>query len=263
MTSLITALTAVGAVIFSGLSTSATRDQIIVAREEARIAEQGQFTERYTAAVAQIGQNGPAFLQVRLGGIYALERLTRDSPRDHPTIVEVLTAFIRTTTPSRVRPTAGNPVQECSITRVDPDVQAALTVLGRRNAHNDGNTRIDLRSTCLPGAELRSARLDSADLTGAYLFNADLAAASLTDAALGGANLTGAKLTDTDMTKADLNHGYLFDADLSNATLRSADLTATDLTNARLVGADLTDARHQGAVTNNVIADHTTVGKWW
>ena len=32
---------------------------------------------------------------MRIGGIYALERIARDSAKDHPTVMEVLTAFIR------------------------------------------------------------------------------------------------------------------------------------------------------------------------
>jgi hypothetical protein len=32
---------------------------------------------------------------VRIGGIYALERIARDSAIDHPTVMEVLAAFIR------------------------------------------------------------------------------------------------------------------------------------------------------------------------
>ncbi|MEV4317828.1 hypothetical protein [Actinocrispum sp. NPDC049592] len=68
VTSLVTAITAVGALVFTGLSLNATRDQVA-------ITEQGQFTDRYSKAVEQIGQQGPEHLQVRLGGLYALERL--------------------------------------------------------------------------------------------------------------------------------------------------------------------------------------------
>ena len=32
---------------------------------------------------------------MRIGGIYALERVARDSEQDHPIVMEVLTAFIR------------------------------------------------------------------------------------------------------------------------------------------------------------------------
>src|SRR5512144_2911676 len=57
-----------------------------------RLTREGQLTERYTKAVEQLGHDK---LDVRLGGIYALERLMVDSKRDHPTIVEVLAAFLR------------------------------------------------------------------------------------------------------------------------------------------------------------------------
>ena len=50
------------------------------------------MTDRYTKAIEQLGSDK---LDVRIGGIYALERIARDSPRDHPTVMEVLSAFIR------------------------------------------------------------------------------------------------------------------------------------------------------------------------
>ncbi len=50
------------------------------------------MTDRYTKAIEQLGSDK---LDVRIGGIYALERIARDSAKDHPTVMEVLTAFIR------------------------------------------------------------------------------------------------------------------------------------------------------------------------
>jgi hypothetical protein len=64
-----------------------------------QVAEQGQLTERYTKAIEQLGSDK---LDVRLGGIYALERIAADSERDHPTVVEVLSAFVRECPVSRV-----------------------------------------------------------------------------------------------------------------------------------------------------------------
>jgi hypothetical protein len=49
-------------------------------------------TARYTKAIEQLGSDR---LDVRIGGIYALERIAHDSPRDHPAMLEVLAAFIR------------------------------------------------------------------------------------------------------------------------------------------------------------------------
>lgn len=50
------------------------------------------MTDRYTKAVDQLG---PDKLDERIGGIYALERVARDSFTDHPIAMEVLAAFIR------------------------------------------------------------------------------------------------------------------------------------------------------------------------
>src|SRR5829696_516895 len=54
-------------------------------RETLRITEQGQITERFTRAIDQLGETE---LEIRLGGIYALERIAKDSPeRDYSTVM--------------------------------------------------------------------------------------------------------------------------------------------------------------------------------
>ena len=57
----------------------------------------GQVTERFTRAVEQLGHERRA---VRLGAIYALERVAKDSARDRDTIMETLTAYIREHAPT-------------------------------------------------------------------------------------------------------------------------------------------------------------------
>jgi hypothetical protein len=102
------------------------------AREQLGVAEQGQITERYTRAIDQVGHNQ---LDVRIGGIYALERIARDSSADRATVGEVLTAFVRTlapwppSLPGQYRATV--PIDRVpELQARAPDVQAALTVLG-------------------------------------------------------------------------------------------------------------------------------------
>lgn len=81
------------------------------------LSREGHVTDRFTKAVEQLGS---AVIEVRLGGIYALERIMRDSAKDHSTVLEVLAAFVRE------RASAQNSITPTA------DVQAALTVLGRR-----------------------------------------------------------------------------------------------------------------------------------
>lgn len=61
----VTAITAIGALIFTGLSLNATRDQIAAAREQNGVVEQGQYTDRYTKAVEQLDRTGPDHPQHR------------------------------------------------------------------------------------------------------------------------------------------------------------------------------------------------------
>ncbi len=50
------------------------------------------MTDRYTKAIEQLGSDK---LDVRLGGVYALERVARDSARGDPAVMEVVAVFIR------------------------------------------------------------------------------------------------------------------------------------------------------------------------
>ena len=66
------------------------------------VSREGQVTERFTKAIDQLGNKDS--LAVRVGGVYALERIARDSERDHGPIVEILTAFVRENAKWRGKP---------------------------------------------------------------------------------------------------------------------------------------------------------------
>ena len=210
-----------------------------------------QVTDRYAKAIAQLGSEK---LDVRIGGIYALERVARDSARDHPAVMEMLAAFIREHSHQQwPPPDPGGQARERSLR---PDVQAALTVLGRRLAERDIRpidlARADLTGASLGGARLTSANLDGSDLTGAELMVADLTEASLANTVLARAdllatklaraNLLAAKLVRANLTGANLNGARLTGADLGGARLTGANLTGANLTDADLTDADLTEA---------------------
>jgi uncharacterized protein YjbI with pentapeptide repeats len=147
---MLTALAAVGALVFTGLSLQATRE--------------GQITDRFSKAAELLStQNRP---EVRLGGIYALERIARDSARDHPTVMEVLSAYVRVHVRSTSCPPA-SPDSGLASGRAS-DVQAILTVIGRRDTSRDRD-RLALNDTCLIGRNLVGANLTNTDLTNANL----------------------------------------------------------------------------------------------
>ena len=171
-------------------------------REEALVREQLEHERALREAIDLLGSEK---LEIRIGGIYALERSARDSLRDHPTIMEVLTAFVREHShgqwPLPVDGDALGPERT-----IRPDIQAALTVIGRRNATHD-----------LQPIDLSRANLSYANLTGADFTGADFTAADLTAANLTNGDLTGAFLTDADLTRAALIHARLTHANLSRA----------------------------------------------
>jgi hypothetical protein len=224
--------------------------QVQTGRQQVHLAEQGQITERFTRAIDQLGS---AHLDVRLGGIYALERIARDSPNDRTTIGEVLTAYIRGHAPWPPRLEDQPPI-EAAIETVAflrlraPDVQAALTVLGRGQfADPDPDAPqldladTDLRRSYLSRADLRRARLYGADLRRARFDDTDLRGATLIRACLQEAHLLGANLQD-----AVLHHADLRDADLTDANLAGADLRHANLQGTKLDGVDLRGARLDG-----------------
>jgi Pentapeptide repeats (8 copies) len=189
------------------------------------LSRRGQLTDRYAKAISQLASDK---LTERLGGIYALEHVMIESARDQDTIIAVLSTFVREGVPITNRPVASEPGE---IPRLVADVQAALTVIGRRPARPERNS-IDLSRT---------------DLSGAQLFNARLDGAFLNDARLQHANLAGARLKDAFLLNADLQGAILLNADLQDAILGFAQLQGTYLAGAHLKGTHLVGAQLGGA----------------
>ncbi|MEV6154904.1 pentapeptide repeat-containing protein [Nonomuraea sp. NPDC052129] len=209
-------------------------------QETLRTTQQEQIADRYSKALEQIGSDN---VEVRIGGLFALERIAEDSPPYAATIPHVIMGFILghdrpATAEGRWQPGA--------------DVGAALRVLGiiapfsaadaphLGAAHFEG---AEWKGVDLSGANLFGAHLSGADLTDANLTRVDLTRVDLTRANLARANLSSADLTRADLTSADLASADLDRVDLTDAKLTRADLTRAKLTSAKLTRADLTRAK--------------------
>ncbi|MFH9250887.1 pentapeptide repeat-containing protein [Streptomyces lydicus] len=252
--------------------------QVGQASKELRISEQGQITSRFNAAITNLGSQS---MDLRLGGIYALERIMQDSSRDHPTVVAVLSAYVRQHAPL---PASGTRATQATSSGhvASTDVQAVINVLAHRLPGRDRGTTVDLNRTDLRGlkhmhteesavnfrdaefaqADLRGADLGAADLRGATLDGANLTGAYLEQANLAGAGLTEADLTNVtlctegpgkmehtcpNLTGAILELANLTNVGLMRAKLANGDLAGANLTGAILTGADLTKATLDGA----------------
>ena len=205
------------------------------------VAREGQVTERFTRAVDQLGSD---IVSVRLGGIYALERIARDSAEDHWPVIQVLVGCVPR------RPSLDKQPLEDPPNRSTPtDIQAILGVLGRLNTkYADPARMLDLRE-----ADLRGADLTHVNFRAAILIEADFRNVRLNHAKFQGANLTLADFRCANLQNADLQG-----TSLGLADFRGADLTCTNLQNAELNGADfqwgpirLTSEGFQGASPQN------------
>jgi hypothetical protein len=217
-------------------SREAMLDAAEAQRRTLELSQQGQVADRYTKAIEQLGSDK---LALRIGAIYALECIAIDSVKDHPTVMEVLSALIRESahaTPGELIPA---------------DIQVALTVIGRRDSSRD-RLPIDLT-----GANLVGANLDGANFEYARLDLADLSHASLEGADLSWAHLDGAVLHDAEMPHAKLSNASVStfippgDADVIHADLRGANLRGADLVEAGLGYANMSGANLTGANLTN------------
>ncbi|MCW2547668.1 MAG: hypothetical protein JWN96_2128, partial [Mycobacterium sp.] len=184
--SIATAFTAVAALFFSAQSLRSTQNQYA-------LSEQGQLSERFSKSIEQLGSDKT---DVKLGGIYSLEKLARDSQSDGPVVFEVLSAYVRT---HGGQPAPGQQVTRCPQIRTTAvDIQAALTVIGRRAHPAVRRQGIDLSKTEWgythrddQRIDLSRAALHDANLDGAYLAGVDLRETDLSCVEMSGANLRG------------------------------------------------------------------------
>ncbi|MGI3171558.1 pentapeptide repeat-containing protein [Pseudooceanicola sp. C21-150M6] len=253
----------------------------MVAQRQVNVAEEGLITDRINKAVAGLGtdktvkrqridssgkkifeQDGegkpdlsrPVWdevtepnLEVRIGALFALERISQDSERDHIQIIEILCAYIvenmdqshialpkdENASPDTWR-TWG---QSNPPVRPRADLDVALRILGRRNPD-----RLNIEAKADYRANLNYVRFRKLNLSRCLFVNADLRAAHLQGVTLWGAQLQGANLNQAQLQGADL-----WQAQLQGAHLEQAQLWGADLGHAQLQGATMWGAQLQGA----------------
>jgi len=150
------------------------RNHILEVEAGGLVAEEGNW---------QVFKQTVPNLEVRIGAIYALERIAQDSLRDHIQITEILCAYIRENSKTESLESTQDLIKR-PIPR--EDIQTAITVLGRRGLTQkavevQNRYRLDLRRTDLSGVNfsegdfsaglfsecnLEAARFSKCDLEG-------------------------------------------------------------------------------------------------
>ena len=213
-----------------------------------RVTQEGQITERFTRAIGLLGNDRR---EVRLGAIYALERIARDSTEDHWTIMETLAAFVRNNASIWASKDLGKVLDPLD-SGDKIVVQAALTVIRRRRNDVDEKGRVDLsysnlRETDLSGLHAESANFDGACMYKTKLSDARAPKATFIESTLQEADLGRAVLDGSYFSNAKLHETIFLWASLRDTTFNGAVLSKADLRYADLQGAILQDADLEGA----------------
>ncbi|AKB51706.1 hypothetical protein MSBRW_2453 [Methanosarcina barkeri str. Wiesmoor] len=232
-------------------------DNLKATQKSLEIAKQEQITERFTRAVDQLGRTE---LEIRLGGIYALEKIASESEEYYSPVLEILTAYIRknsgvnlqikgkslTYEPESIDFQANENANSEKINerKLPLDIQAILTVIGRRQKYfsNGESNRLNLQDVYLMGANFKGFHLEGACFRGSYLHGA-----IFIDAHLEGANFAASHLEWAKFRRAHLEDATFTVASLKHAYFRQAHLERSECFGAKLESADFTDANLYGA----------------
>ena len=269
---------AIWRIIISHWQARAAQHQARAAARDADTSREEHYTTLFTTAVQQLGAMREVTdlkgtrtepnTEARLGAIYALERIAQDSERDHWPIMETLCAYVRKNAgpPRGVDSEVESDLAFYSVfassiafetkeaARPFVDVQAALTVIGRRredrrehenrlriSASGENSYRLDLTRTELSGIILDGLDFDYARFDGSTLAFSQFKKTSVRKALFENVRAAGA-----DFTAARMEHARL-SGDWSGVVLRSASLSGANCWFAGFRGAEFSGAKMIGA----------------
>ena len=242
----------------------AAQEQARTAQEQARIAQETARNALFTKAVEQLGAvrdikkkvemkdaNGvptgmseetsvKANTEVRLGAIYALEKLARDDLAMHWPIMETLCAYVRENAgPPKTPPKDIASIQGKSSTNRTPqdeeiivtyradfgppsvDVQAAISVIGRRTRAQRDHELVQRADLLVIATDAWRLNLRNCHLASANFDGLDFSHARFEDSAMQNASLKYAELSNSSFVGAHLEDACLDRANLAGAALRN------------------------------------------
>lgn len=245
-----TILQGIGGALFFVTAYAALK-QLRVAEDNRKLTEDKNVTDRFVKAAEMLADREK--MMARLGGIHVLDRIARDSPEDHWTVMQLLISF--------VEDQAKEGSSKASF--LGKDIAAALTAIGQRNVENDpelvletepqGLTKLLIRFAHLRFSTLLFLNFDRATFVGVNLSNSQLFRSNfkgtrfwtcpLSESYFKGGALSGAIFDECNLSrsnfiktevdgvrflKCDLKASVFTDTDLSKTVFDGSDLSGTD-----------------------------------
>ena len=166
-------------------------------------------------------------LHARLGGIYALEQLMDEHPKDYQIqIMDLYTAFVRHPTEVEAKQTQTKFEFPQRVTNQLPtkpirqDVEEIMRIVGDRSQKG---VKYEIRKKYF--LYFRETKLQSVYLYKAFFADGDFCGADLSDSSLEKCDFSGALFLYSNLAKANLSKAILAKADFEGANLASANLS--------------------------------------
>lgn len=228
------------------------QQQVEKSQQQVETSQQGLRNERYQKAVEMIGDE---VLAVRLGGIYALQRLSGEAPEEyHVQIMSLFCSFVR-------HPTKDDEHEKEISERERIFINENMGILGNAKVEQPRNEKtqqfirredVEAVMRVIRGRPKSSIALEitehpfQLDFHGAYLANLykdiwssfegsnSFIRADFSDAKLIGAIFRGLDFTDALFIKADLSNAFFVGgSNLAGAAFVRADLSGTEFSEVR------------------------------
>jgi|ERR1051326_1065197 uncharacterized protein YjbI with pentapeptide repeats len=218
-------------------------------RETLNQARIQQANQQYVEAAKLLKETAP---QGRMAGVYALEQAARLQPEFRTTVIAILAGFLRAKGHSD--PPASIPHRE----RIDPDAQAAISVLADLNA-GERPIPIDFRNAYLVGgkfADNRNGKLNAfskANFQAAILYGAQFNKLDLTDTRFDGSSMADWEAHRSDEYGSPWNDEtprsdfYKFFRHLFTVNFSEAILVNTGFDNVKMGGVNFVEAQLAGS----------------
>ena len=206
---------------------------LYLAIKRVKITESGQITDRYSKAIEQLGDREN--VSVRIGGLYALQRIAKDSEADLPTIQNVIANFIRRPPYKVIEVTEDSHSEDVPKHRDCPDLHVAIEIFQ------------SLRSEKYPLPHLQRSNLSFFDLqkinfSGLNMDQSSFDHSFLAQVSFDNCQLQFANFSYSDLTEVTIKNSNIFRGIFSNSITRwnyfkNSNLQATFWTNCQLESA--------------------------
>ncbi|NMQ18894.1 pentapeptide repeat-containing protein [Candidatus Competibacter phosphatis] len=229
-----------------------------IAFDQAQTAQERMITDRFSKAVDQLGtvrrvpHNQSASetgvkssweeerpnIEVRLGGLYTLQRISEDSLPDHIRVIETICSYVRL---NSLRQAITD--EDAKPPRLDIDIEVALNILGKRSYE-----RCVFEMNNLLPLYLMRATLPNSNLNSLKFPFADFQSCDLRYTTLRYTDLRQAWLEWTNFQFADFHKCRLHRASLRGADLRNTNVTMEALKLAHGVKSGFGETKLPGGI---------------